>query len=266
MDSGIDITEVEIGTGQVAEKDSRVIVNVRGTLNRGEIFWDTFQDKKPMHIELKKRDCIAGLRYGIVGMRVGGRRKFTVSPHLGYGAEGLPDKIPASAVLRFEVELLEVRKSGEVKPEDFPRGKHVYFFWPGEAKRNQPRIQFGLEEDGRCGIYLTIPRPGLTWRYAKTKSVGDKLEISEAKKIFEEILTLPQKHPNACLTDNLWADSSEKANSVTREFNTNIACVTIGIQEQTVWQCYYSLRETDPVFLQSKLYKLVKNLAAKALS
>jgi hypothetical protein len=266
MDSGIDITEVEIGTGEVAEKDSRVIVNVRGALNRGEIFWDTFQDKKPMHIELKKRDYIAGLRYGIVGMRVGGRRKITVSPHLGYGAEGLPDKIPANAVLRFEVELLEVRKSGEVKPEDFPRGKHLYFFWPGEAKRNQPRIQFGLEEDGRCGVGLTIPQPNVTWRYAKTKSAADKLEISEANKIFEEISTLPEKYPAACLKDNLWADSSEKANSITRESNTNIVCVTIGIQEQTAWQCYFSLRETDPVFLQLKLYELVKNLKAKALS
>jgi len=264
MDSGLHITEVEIGTGNVVEQDSRVIVNVRGELNRGEVFLDTFQDKNPMHIELKKRDCIAGLRYGIVGMRVGGRRKITVSPHLGYGAEGLPDKIPANAVLRFDVELLEVRISGEVKPEDFPRGKHLYLFWPGEANCNRARIQFGLEEDGRCGVGLTIPRPGLTWRYAKTESVQDKLEISEAKKIFEEIFTLPEKYSKACLNnDDLWADSSEKANSITRESRTNIVCVTIGIQQQTIWQCYYSLRENDPVFLQSKLYSLVKNLATK---
>ncbi len=154
MDSGIHITEAEIGTGNVAEQDSCVIVNVRGELNRGEVFLDTFQGKNPMRIELKKRDCIAGLRYGIVGMRVGGHRKITVSPHLGYGAEGLLDKIPANAVLRFDVELLEIRKSGEVKPEDFSRGKHLYLFWPGEMSRNQPRIQFGLEEDGRCGVGL----------------------------------------------------------------------------------------------------------------
>jgi hypothetical protein len=265
MDSGLHITEVEIGTGNVAEQDSRVIVNVCGELNRGEVFLDTFQDKNPMHIELKKRDCIAGLRYGIIGMRVGGRRKFTVSPHLGYGAEGLPDKIPANAVLRFDVELLEVRKSGEVKPEDFPRGKHLYLFWPGEMSRNQPRVQFGLEEDGRCGATLTIPRPGLTWRYAKTESVQDKLDSSQTEKIFEEIFAFPKKYPEACLNnDALWADSSEKANSISRESRTNIVCVTMGVQEQTIWQCYYSLRENDPVFLQSKLYGLVKNLVTKA--
>lgn len=93
----------------------------------------------------------------------------------------------------------------------------------------------------------------------------DKLEISEIKKIFEEILTLPKKYPEACLTHaDLWADSSEKANSITRESRTNIVCVTIGIQEQTIWQCYYSMRENDPIFLQSKLYSLVKNLATRA--
>ena len=219
-----------------------------------------------MHIELKKRDCIAGLRYGIVGMRVGGRRKIIVSPHLGYGAEGLQGKIPSDAVLRFDVELLEVRKSGEIKPEDFARGKHLYFFWPGEANRNHPRIQFGLQEDGRCGVGLTVPQPGLAWKYAKTKSAADKLEVSKAKKIFEEISMLPEKYPDSCLNARLWADSSEKGNSVTRESNTGIACVSIGIHEQTAFQCYYSLRETDPVFLQLKLYQLVKNLVAKALS
>jgi FKBP-type peptidyl-prolyl cis-trans isomerase len=170
MDSGIEISEVEVGAGQIAEENARVVIHARGMLNRGEVFLDTLHHKTPMHIELKKRVCIAGLRYGIVGMRVGGRRKIVVSPHLGYGAEGLQGKIPPNAVLRFDVELLEVRKSGEVKPEDFPHGKHLYFFWPGEANRKQPRIQFGLEEDGRCGVGLTIPQPGLTWRYAKNKS------------------------------------------------------------------------------------------------
>jgi hypothetical protein len=267
MTSGVEITEVDVNAGNIAEKSARVVVHVRGTLNRGEVFMDTFQDKRPMHIKLSKRDCIGGLRYGIVGMRVGGHRHIVVSPHLGYGAEGLPDKIPPNAVLRFDVELLEVRKSRESKPEDFPCGKNLYFFWPGEASRNKARIQFGLEEDGRCGIGMTIPRPGLTWRYAKTEHIEDNLDISEAGKIFEEILALPKKHPEACLNDDvLWSDASEKGNGVTRESRTNTACVTIGVQERRGWLCHYSLCENDPVFLQLKLYNLVKNLVAKSLS
>jgi hypothetical protein len=64
---------------------------VRGLLNRGDVFLETNQEK-PLLIELDKRDCIPGLRMGIVGMRVGGRRTLIVSPHLGYGDKGLPER------------------------------------------------------------------------------------------------------------------------------------------------------------------------------
>jgi FKBP-type peptidyl-prolyl cis-trans isomerase len=43
-------------------------------------------------------------------MRVGGKRELIVSPHLAYGEMGIPGKIPANAVIRFEVELLDVRE------------------------------------------------------------------------------------------------------------------------------------------------------------
>jgi hypothetical protein len=230
------------------------------------VFLDTHQNNAPMCVELQKRDCIAGLRYGIVGMRVGGRRELVVSPHLGYGLEGLPGKVPPNAVLQFEVNLLEVRESGMSKPDDYPPGKHLYFFWPGEAGRNWPRVQFGLEEDGRCGATLKIPQPGVTWRYAKNRSIEQHLDKADSSALFDEVASLPQKHPKACLSnDRLWADASEKANSVTRDSLTNTACITIGITERGVWHCYYSLRETDPVLLQSTLYGLVKSLVAKYL-
>jgi FK506-binding nuclear protein len=47
------------------------------------------------------------LRYGIEGMRVGGRRRFRASPHLSYGEVGVPEMIPSNAVLVFDVKLLE---------------------------------------------------------------------------------------------------------------------------------------------------------------
>lgn len=266
MSKKVEFTDVATGTGSPAENNSQVVVHVRGILNQGEVFMDTRQEQQPLHIELQKRDCIAGLRCGIVGMQVGGRRELVVGPHLGYGVEGLPGRVPPNAVLRFEVELLEVRPSGTSKPEDHPAGKHLYFFWPGEASRNWPRVQFGLEGDGRCGVTLTIPQPGCTWRYARSHSIQHHLEKSDGSLLFDEVATLPLKYPQACLSnDQLWADSSEKANSVTRDSLTNTPCITIGISERGVWQCYYSLRVTDPVLLQSNLYGLVKNLVAKFL-
>jgi hypothetical protein len=67
-----------------------------------------------------------------------------VSPHLAYGEQGVPGKIPANAVIRFEVDLLEVREQGVVHPEDYPAGKQLLVVRPGEAARNLPRWQFGL--------------------------------------------------------------------------------------------------------------------------
>ncbi|MBZ5500508.1 MAG: FKBP-type peptidyl-prolyl cis-trans isomerase [Acidobacteriia bacterium] len=46
-----------------------------------------------------KREVIAGLEYGIEGMRVGGVRKISVSPHLAYRDTGVADKIPGNAKL-----------------------------------------------------------------------------------------------------------------------------------------------------------------------
>ncbi len=268
MPSGITITEILLGTGLLAETKSRVVAHVRGLLNRGDVFWDTHLEDHPIRIELGKRDGIAGLRHGIVGMRVGGRRELVVSPHLGYGAEGLPGKVPPDAVLRFEIELLEVRETGISKPEDYPPGRHLYLFWPGEMKRNQPRIQFGMEENGRCGISLTIPpQPGLTWRHTKTRSVEHSLKPIEVAALFSEIETFPDKHPDVCLSnDFLWADSSEKANSVSRESTTNTPCVTMGVSERGVWLHYYSMRENEPVFMESQIYSLVRSLVAQGLA
>jgi hypothetical protein len=266
MQSGVKIVDPIVGTGLTAEHDSQVMIHVRGVLNRDDVFLDTRQNNSPMRVELRNRDCITGLRYGIIGMRVGGRRELVVSPHLGYGLEGLPGKVPPNAVLHFEVELLEVRESGTSKPNDYPAGKHLYFFWPGEASRNRPRVQFGLEEDGRCGATLTIPQQGLTWRYATNRSIEHQLSKADSSRLFDEAAALPQEYPRSCLSnDSLWADSSEKANSVTRDSLTNTTCIMIGISERGIWQCYYSLRETDPVFLQLKLYGLVRKLVAKYL-
>lgn len=100
--------DLPIGDGEVAERGSLVAIRYEGYLRRGERFGGDM-----VRIDLGRRETIAGQRYGIEGMRVGGRRRMIVGPHLAYGAAGVPGVIPPDAVLTFKVELLEVRRAGQ---------------------------------------------------------------------------------------------------------------------------------------------------------
>jgi hypothetical protein len=194
-------------------------------------------------------------------MQAGGRRKIKISPHLAYGEAGIPDTIPPNAVLHCEVELLEVRERGVLTPDDYPPGKHLFAVHPGEAARDLPRWQFGLKEDGRCGISLTIPVPGCTWRHARTQYVESCLDAATTLAVFEDTLTLSDRFPNNCLPrEQLWEDSSEKAGSITRDRKTNALCVTVWISERGRFLCYCILREDSQALLNSRIYEAVTAL------
>lgn len=261
MSEGVRISDVVTGAGTVAEKSCQVSVRLLGTLNRGAVFLDTTRNKDATWLDLSSRECIAGLRQGILGMQVGGRRELVISPHLGYGAAGLPGTVPPDAVLKITVELLEVQPAGVSVHSNPQFGRHLYFFWPGESALGRPLLQFGLYEDGRCGLTLTMPFPGCTWRHVRNRSIEQSLAAEETAELFREIESMPQRHPGNCrANDDLWADPSEKANSVTRDGKTNTPCVTLGIQSGSAFSVYFSLLQDDPVFLDSRICRQVMSM------
>jgi FKBP-type peptidyl-prolyl cis-trans isomerase len=109
MRKGIEIEDLCKGNGLKAERGHTVTIRYDGYLNRG----DKFQENVTYRFRVGSRDVIAGLSYGVEGMRVGGLRRLRISPHLAYGASGVPGLIPANAVLTFEVELLELSDLGQ---------------------------------------------------------------------------------------------------------------------------------------------------------
>ncbi|MCP4981887.1 MAG: FKBP-type peptidyl-prolyl cis-trans isomerase [Gammaproteobacteria bacterium] len=61
-------------------------------------------------LRIDRENLFAGLFHGIESMRIGGVRRIKVSPHLAYGKTGIPDRVPANAVIIVEIEFLSERK------------------------------------------------------------------------------------------------------------------------------------------------------------
>lgn len=100
--------DLQLGAGAEAVAGKAVEVHYTGWLLDGRQF-DSSKGRGPFTFVLGGGQVIKGWDQGVAGMRVGGKRKLTIPPELGYGMRGFPGVIPAQATLVFEVELLAVR-------------------------------------------------------------------------------------------------------------------------------------------------------------
>lgn len=125
------------------------------------------------------------------------------------------------------------------------------------------RCQFGLSPDGKCGAILTYPIKGYPWRRNPMKSFDFCIDQDLATELFDEVAMIRENYPTECLTDDLWSDTSENANGITRSIATNTLCYTVGIYDvDGNPREYYSLRENSDALLNSKLYNTVTALVA----
>ncbi len=104
--SGLIIEDISLGDGDAAASGQDVTVHYTGWLTDGKKFDSSKDRDDPFVFALGGRQVIAGWDEGVQGMKVGGVRKLTIPPQLGYGARGAGGVIPPNATLVFEVELL----------------------------------------------------------------------------------------------------------------------------------------------------------------
>jgi FKBP-type peptidyl-prolyl cis-trans isomerase len=102
------IEDTHVGTGAEATAGKMVKVHYTGMFPDGRVFDSSVPRGEAFAFPLGAGHVIQGWDKGVAGMKVGGKRKLTIPPHLGYGARGAGGVIPPNATLVFEVELLGV--------------------------------------------------------------------------------------------------------------------------------------------------------------
>jgi hypothetical protein len=120
--SGLTLLVDVPGTGEPVRRQQRYLVRLRMWLHRGDaVRWPMpsgpvgiarLQENGEVlitEIRVDRRSLVSGVFYGVEGMRVGGTRRLEIAPHLGFGDRGVPDIIPANALLVAEITILESR-------------------------------------------------------------------------------------------------------------------------------------------------------------
>ncbi|MBT3300260.1 MAG: FKBP-type peptidyl-prolyl cis-trans isomerase [Candidatus Marinimicrobia bacterium] len=105
------IEDIVVGEGAEAESFDKVTVDYTGKLSDGTVF-DSSKNpgREPFVFTVGVSMVIKGWDEGVPGMKVGGTRKLTIPPDMGYGSQGAGGVIPPNATLIFDIELLKVEK------------------------------------------------------------------------------------------------------------------------------------------------------------
>lgn len=103
------IEDIVVGTGAEATSGSHIEVHYAGVAWSTQREFDaSWNRNETFEFRLGAGQVIAGWDQGFAGMKVGGRRRLTIPPHMGYGSQGAGGVIKGGETLVFVVDLLNV--------------------------------------------------------------------------------------------------------------------------------------------------------------
>ncbi|ENA32706.1 MULTISPECIES: FKBP-type peptidyl-prolyl cis-trans isomerase [Pseudomonas] len=108
MSNELTIEDIQLGEGKEAVKGALITTQYRGTLEDGTVFDSSYEKGRPFQCVIGTGRVIKGWDIGLMGMKVGGKRRLVVPAHLAYGERQIGAHIKPNSNLIFEIELLEV--------------------------------------------------------------------------------------------------------------------------------------------------------------
>ncbi|MFR0690540.1 FKBP-type peptidyl-prolyl cis-trans isomerase [Enterobacterales bacterium AE_CKDN230030158-1A_HGKHYDSX7] len=108
MSSELQIEDIVVGDGKAVVKGALITTQYKGTLEDGTVFDSSWDKGRPFQCVIGTGRVIKGWDIGLMGMKVGGKRKLFVPAELGYGERQVGAHIKPHSNLLFEIELLEV--------------------------------------------------------------------------------------------------------------------------------------------------------------
>ncbi len=108
MSNELVIEDVKEGDGKAVVRGALITTQYQGWLEDGTLFDSSLVRGKPFQCVIGTGRVIKGWDQGLMGMKVGGKRKLFVPSHLGYGERQFGAHITPHSNLIFEIELLEV--------------------------------------------------------------------------------------------------------------------------------------------------------------
>ncbi|KIA80945.1 MULTISPECIES: FKBP-type peptidyl-prolyl cis-trans isomerase [Chromobacterium] len=108
MSEELKMEDLVVGEGKEAVRGALITTHYTGWLEDGTKFDSSVDKGRPFQCVIGTGRVIKGWDQGMMGMKVGGKRKLWVPAHLAYGERQIGDRIPPNSNLVFEIELLEV--------------------------------------------------------------------------------------------------------------------------------------------------------------
>ncbi|KAK0626751.1 peptidyl-prolyl cis-trans isomerase fkr-2 [Immersiella caudata] len=106
---GLEVDVTAQGSGDKETKRGDTIhVHYKGTLTSGKKFDSSYDRGDPLSFTVGQGQVIKGWDEGLLGMKIGEKRKLTIAPHLAYGNRAVGGVIPANSTLIFETELVKI--------------------------------------------------------------------------------------------------------------------------------------------------------------